>query len=167
MLTAAKRIINSDGNLSQKSTRLLRWLEFRLSFLGLSERIKRLTLAGNQLAFYFEKQAYQLIDYYIHGEEGVLSACRGVVWDCDCFIDVGANRGLFGLALYHSGLKKAICIEPVYSTYLRLLRNITLNPAARIQAINAACSERAGIVRVTGDNDLQNGSALSSHPFHA
>ena len=156
MLTALSGIVREDTKISKKSLKLLRWLDFRLSLLARVERVKCISFPDKKVSMYFEKQAYQLIGTYLNGEEGILTVCRHLIKDCDCFVDVGANRGLFSLSLYRPGLKKVVCIEPVYSTYLKLLKNIDLNPDVRIQAINAACSNLQGLLRITSDNDLQN-----------
>ncbi|WP_339857374.1 FkbM family methyltransferase [Pseudohongiella acticola] len=66
------------------------------------------------------------------------------------FIDIGANQGLYSLiAARNPHCTGVIAFEPVASSFEYLLDNLRINQAhAKVQAINAAVSDTAGMAEI-------------------
>lgn len=75
----------------------------------------------------------------------------------DLFIDIGSNSGSY--TILASGVVRArtISIEPVPSTFLRLMANVELNAIeSLVEAKNIGISSKKGIMHVTIDSDTTN-----------
>lgn len=75
----------------------------------------------------------------------------------DCFVDVGSNSGSY--TILASGVigAKSVSVEPVPSTYLRLLANVKLNEIEHlVRAQNVGLSSESGYLRVTSESDTTN-----------
>jgi FkbM family methyltransferase len=64
--------------------------------------------------------------------------CRGL------FLDIGANIGVFSLAMAKATPCSVLAFEPEPINYLKFQRNIALNPGLDIRAFNLACSDKEG-----------------------
>jgi FkbM family methyltransferase len=60
------------------------------------------------------------------------------------FLDIGANMGVFSLAIASQTDLKVIAFEPEPLNYLKLQRNMAANPSLRVKAENLACSDSDG-----------------------
>jgi FkbM family methyltransferase len=89
----------------------------------------------------------------------------------DLFIDIGSNSGSYTILASGAVGAKTISIEPVPSTFLRLIANIKLNAIeALVVAKNIGISSQKGILDVTIDSDTTNhlistGSSENSVPI--
>lgn len=78
-------------------------------------------------------------------EENDSAMMRSLLSEGDTYFDVGANFGWYAISLAMSvrGLK-VWAFEPVPKTYAYLQRNVALNDAANVVALNYGLSEAAG-----------------------
>jgi FkbM family methyltransferase len=69
----------------------------------------------------------------------------------DCFIDVGANCGVFSLLAREmvGGSGVVIAFEPYFETFYELVSNIHLNGFHNVYPINACVSDHSGILHLT------------------
>jgi FkbM family methyltransferase len=75
----------------------------------------------------------------------------------DYFVDVGSNSGSYTILASSVVRAKSISIEPVPSTFDRLLLNIELNQIGHlVEAKNVALSSESGCLRVTVGTDTTN-----------
>jgi FkbM family methyltransferase len=75
----------------------------------------------------------------------------------DLFLDVGANSGSYTVLASASRAARSICVEPVPSTYGRLLMNIHLNGlGSRVQAMNIGLADKVGFLDFTTSEDSAN-----------
>lgn len=76
----------------------------------------------------------------------------------DLFIDVGANVGSYTILACAAIGGRGYSIEPVSSTYSRLLNNIYLNNinASRIKCINIGIGNKDGQIRFTAEENTIN-----------
>lgn len=82
-----------------------------------------------------------------------------------CFLDIGANQGLFSLiAAQNPRCRQIVALEPVPATYRKLAANLALaGLEERAVAIEAALSDRAGRGSIT-INPVHSGQAsLEAH----
>jgi hypothetical protein len=76
----------------------------------------------------------------------------------DCFVDVGANIGVYSLLAASivgpGGMVHAF--EPMKRTFERLVENVAMNALRHVQCHRLALSDAAGVVRLTepGDDSL-------------
>lgn len=81
----------------------------------------------------------------------------------DTFLDIGANVGSYTILAGSTGAK-CISVEPVPSTYTRLLRNIAINNyQENISSLNVAIGENAGEVIFSIDQDTTNQVVVSDY----
>jgi len=70
--------------------------------------------------------------------------------DGDCFIDIGANCGIFSLLARErvgpSGV--VIAFEPYFDTFFTLVSNIQLNGYQNVYPINVCVSDHAGVLKL-------------------
>jgi FkbM family methyltransferase len=77
--------------------------------------------------------------------------------DTDFFVDVGANVGSYTILACSAIGARGCAIEPVASTYRRLVENIRLNHMEeRVQCFNIGVGNKSGSVRFTGGLDTVN-----------
>jgi FkbM family methyltransferase len=75
----------------------------------------------------------------------------------DCFVDVGANLGSYTVLAGSVVGARGFAIEPVPTTFARLLDNIRLNNLSdRVVAINFGVAHEAGTMKFTSDLDTVN-----------
>lgn len=75
----------------------------------------------------------------------------------DLFIDVGANVGSYTILACAAVGAKGYCLEPVPSTYARLLENLRLNQLdGRVQCLNMGAGAVAGMLGFSSDMDTGN-----------
>jgi len=84
-----------------------------------------------QLGDYNEDKVIEFIARRIHEADGV-------------FLDIGANLGVFSLALGRTTGIRALAFEPEPINFLYLKTNIAHNPDIRAEAINVACGKSDG-----------------------
>lgn len=80
------------------------------------------------------------------------------------FIDIGANQGLYSVIAAQLPLcEQVFALEPVPATFLLLRDNIAANDAAaKVMAIDAALSDRAGAATIS-TNPAHSGTASLEH----
>jgi len=75
----------------------------------------------------------------------------------DLFVDVGANVGAYTLLACGVAGARGIAIEPVPSSFSKLMDNLRLNDlTGRVRALNVAAGAARGITRFTSDLDTTN-----------
>lgn len=80
-----------------------------------------------------------------------------VIGPGDLFVDVGANVGSYTILACAARGATGYCIEPVPTTFERLMANLRINDlASRVTAFNVGLSDREGVLRFTGDEDCAN-----------
>jgi FkbM family methyltransferase len=162
MIQKIKKLINTLHNLYNVSKgrkfpfrSILRFILLQLYFLLINKKKKialfnKLQLyvekgsAGSTSFFYFKLPDYEEMSFMLD------NLSKG-----DLFVDIGSNIG--GWSLLAAGNQaNVIAIEPVPSTYSRLLKNIQLNPTVEIQPLNIGVSSFEGNLKITTDNDTMN-----------
>ena len=129
-----KRLLNKFG-----FNRLLHYAVFWIkgscstTYRGVRLTFPSNTEYGQQLlrGDYNEDKVISFIADHIHGSSGL-------------FLDIGANLGVFSLALGRLTKIQALSFEPEPLNFLYLKKNIALNPSLRAEAINVACGETDG-----------------------
>ncbi len=90
-----------------------------------------------------------------HYEAGLISHALEVIRqnDCDVFIDVGANLGIYTLSVAkHTSIREIYAFEPVRRTYYQLCANIFVNDISdRVKAVNIGLSNSARQVVIHKD----------------
>ena len=129
-----KRLLNRTG-----FNKLLHYAVFRIKGASSTDyRGVRLTFPSNT------EYGQQLLrgDY---NEDKVISfIAEGISTADGLFLDIGANLGVFSLALGHLTGIRALAFEPEPLNFLYLKNNIALNPGVRAEAINVACGKSDG-----------------------
>jgi FkbM family methyltransferase len=75
----------------------------------------------------------------------------------DLFVDVGANVGSYTVLACGAAGAEGVAIEPVPSTYRRLLVNVTINGlSGRVRCLNVGIGDREGKIRFTTDENCTN-----------
>lgn len=82
-----------------------------------------------------------------------------------CFVDIGANQGLFSLiAGQNPACEKIVALEPVSQTHERLVRNISANGlTGRAEALNFGLSDSAGTFEITLSKGHSGLATLGAH----
>ena len=75
----------------------------------------------------------------------------------DLFVDVGANVGSYTILACASLGARGYCIEPVPSTYLRLMDNIRLNNlTGNVECLNIGIGDKEGSAQFTSNRNCTN-----------
>jgi len=75
----------------------------------------------------------------------------------DLFVDVGANAGSYTVLACAARGARGICVEPVPSTFERLLGNLRLNGLpSRVEALNIGLADREGELRFSTSENAMN-----------
>lgn len=75
----------------------------------------------------------------------------------DLFVDVGSNSGSYTILASGAVGARTISIEPVPSTFLRLIANVKLNAIERLVLVkNVGISSQSGVMHITTDSDTTN-----------
>jgi FkbM family methyltransferase len=75
----------------------------------------------------------------------------------DVFVDVGANVGSYSLLACGAAGARGYALEPVPSTYRRLLTNLAVNDLlGRVTPLNQGAGESNGVLRFTAGEDCTN-----------
>lgn len=75
----------------------------------------------------------------------------------DLFVDVGANVGAYTVLACAAVGAQGVALEPVPSTYARLLDNVWLNRARdRVQCVNIAIADAPGTIAFSSADDTTN-----------
>jgi len=81
----------------------------------------------------------------------------------DIFFDIGANVGVYTVLASKVKKAKTICVEPLYSTYEKLLDNIQINRLnSRVVAEHIGLSNEKSSLYFTTNRDTMNSVALST-----
>lgn len=83
--------------------------------------------------------------------------------DRDMFVDVGANAGSYTVLACASRGARGIAIEPVPTTFARLIENTRINSIeGRVRCLNVGVSDKPGALRFSCDEDCENHVVLES-----
>jgi FkbM family methyltransferase len=75
----------------------------------------------------------------------------------DLFVDIGSNSGSYTILASGVVRARSISVEPVPSTFLRLISNIGLNAMeSLVMAKNVGIASQRGVMHVTTDSDTTN-----------
>lgn len=80
----------------------------------------------------------------------------------DLFYDIGANVGVYTVLASKIKNTKTVCIEPLPTTYEKLIDNIQINRLENVISLNIGLSYEKSKLFFTTDKDTMNGVALSS-----
>jgi FkbM family methyltransferase len=80
----------------------------------------------------------------------------------DLFYDIGANVGVYTVLASKVKNTKTVCIEPLPTTYEKLIDNIQINRLDNVISLNIGLSHEKSKLYFTTDKDTMNGVALSS-----
>ena len=95
---------------------------------------------NTQLALFRMKQWY---------ERDWVTAISLAMNSADCFIDVGANVGVFAVTIGQAHPdRQVIAIEPLPSNYSRLEKNVRLNQLSNVRCVGAAVAGDSEQVRI-------------------
>lgn len=77
-----------------------------------------------------------------YNEDAVIAQLIPLAKQCKgLFLDIGANIGVFSLTMAKAAPCSVLAFEPEPINYLKLQRNLALNPELDIRAFNAACGD--------------------------
>jgi FkbM family methyltransferase len=129
-----KRLLNRIG-----FNRLLHYGVFRI------KDVSSTNYRGVRLAFPSNTEYGQQLLRGDYNEDKVISFIAERISNSDgLFLDIGANLGVFSLALGHLTGIQAMAFEPEPLNFLYLKNNLALNPSIRGEAINVACGKSDG-----------------------
>jgi FkbM family methyltransferase len=75
----------------------------------------------------------------------------------DLFVDIGANVGSYVLLACGAAGARGVALEPIPSTYAKLIENLRLNDLmGRVRAVNAGAADVHATLRFTSDLDTVN-----------
>ena len=118
---------------------LVDWIDDVKFIAGPGER----GLTGN---IYTGLQEFHDMAYVLH-----------VLEPSDWFADVGANVGSYTLLACGVAGARAYCFEPVPSTYLKLVMNLSVNNLLdRVEIYNQGVGDRIGVLRFTSEQNTIN-----------
>ena len=152
-----KFIINHPLNRHQTIPALFRFLRWQLGSRLISSDIVYTWLHGARFIvrtgetgftqnIYCGLQDFQEMGYLLH-----------VLRQEDLFVDVGANIGAYTVLAGAVLGARAICFEPIPSTYNRLIANIRINHLEQIvKPMNIGISNEVGNLLFTNDSDTMN-----------
>lgn len=162
MINTIKFIYNHPFNINKKCASVLRFLKWQASGLLWNQaRLfdwiddSRLVISkgmtgatGNIYVGLMEYEDMSFLLHYLHED--------------DLFFDIGANVGAY--TILASKVKKAntICVEPLPSTYDKLLDNININRLQNVIAKNIGLSFEKTKLYFTTDRDTMNSVAVDS-----
>lgn len=89
----------------------------------------------------------QLINGGVYEPE-TLGLCRRLLKDGGVFFDVGANLGLYSVAVSMSKDVKVFSFEPDAKNFILLQRNLALNNRTQVRAFNCAVSNQQGLLSI-------------------
>ena len=107
------------------------------------------------------------IGWYIikHGDyepQTVALAARILSQTQGCFVDVGANVGLFTLAVCGIQGVNVVAIEPDCENCARLRENVSLNKAVNVRIFNGGVSSNVGVAAISARTKGNSGSVFTS-----
>jgi FkbM family methyltransferase len=80
-----------------------------------------------------------------------------VVEPDELFVDVGANVGSYTVLACAARGARGICVEPLPSTFARLLNNLRVNDlSSRVEALNIGLADREGELRFSTSENAMN-----------
>lgn len=83
----------------------------------------------------------------------------------DLFVDVGANVGTYTILACAVKGAGGVCVEPVPTTYGRLLENLRINNlSGRVEALNLGLADKAGELLFTSGENTMNHVAAAGEP---
>ena len=108
-------------------------------------------------------KTYAYCHYGTYGS--YLADLLGAVNEPFCFLDVGANQGLFSLIAGRNPVcEKIVALEPVGTTHARLVSNLTANGLEdRSEALNFGLSDKAGEFQITLSTGHSGMATLGDH----
>ena len=164
-MTTLGRLLPASLRNAVGTARYLGWCEYlRARFLGAwyRSRYRRLCppLEPDQffvppdITLRIDPRSRNAFERYTVAEPQVIDELNSFVKmsrDLHCLIDAGAEYGLFSLAFTSRSGARAYALDPSPATLPVLLENVRLNPAHRIEAVNAALGESGGTLQMAFD----------------
>jgi FkbM family methyltransferase len=112
----------------------------------------QLSVAGVELRCYAaaDDQILNSLYYKRTWEEGSFAAWEALLPDQGVVVDIGAHTGLYSLvAALRAPACSVLAVEPHPVNAVRLRRNLALNPAAMVDVVEVALSNREGAAELT------------------
>ena len=132
-----------------------------LEFLGVREIM---TPYGIKIVPYWNDMTFNFYALGIYGK--FFSSFLENQKDPFCFVDIGANQGLYSLiAAKQPSNKKVFSFEPVETTFRLLLANTHLNGATKIDCHNVAISDQCGPGKIAVPEAHSGGASLRGESF--
>jgi FkbM family methyltransferase len=115
-----------------------------MRLLGIADKIYLKKLKGGFKMYVTpEEHIQQQLFWYGHYEKSLATALKNLLKPDSIFIDIGANTGYFTLLVERlTPQGSVIAFEPVSYLFEALQKNIEVNNAIQIRAVNAAIGER-------------------------
>lgn len=145
--------LNTDRKLAALS-RFMRWqIGSRLvrgpvavNFVDETRLLIATGMHGATLSIYTGLQEFEDMAFTLH-----------LLRNDDLFVDVGANVGIYTVLASGAAGAKSIAVEPVPTSYRRLLDNANLNTIGdKVTTLNVALGEEAGVLNFTSSMDTVN-----------
>lgn len=145
--------------LSRAAVRYVRYERFRLLVWErlISPRLARhrhgftvRTLFGSRIRGNTDQFGERRIYYCGLFEPNLTRWLEGRLGPGDTFVDVGANIGYFSLLARELGADRVVAIEASPPNFEKLRRNLALNGADNVRAVNVAAYDRPTKVRLYG-----------------
>jgi FkbM family methyltransferase len=143
-------VVNHPLNRGRKASALLRFVKWQIGsrlvpgavvfdWVGDSKIIIRPGDRGLTQNIYCGLHDFREMAYLLH-----------VLTDLDLFVDIGANAGSYTVLACAVRGAKGYCFEPVPSTFVRLMDNLTVNNLSdRVTPLNLGISDKEGELRFT------------------
>jgi len=108
---------------------------------------KRVTYRGvNFLCRRSNGYEEQLIDDCYNEDAVITRMIADLKGNEGVFLDIGANIGVFSLVIGKALGLQVLAFEPEPINFMKLKRNVTLNPEVHVEPLNVACGDRDGVV---------------------
>jgi FkbM family methyltransferase len=157
LLNTLKYVTNHPLNKNQKAQAVCRFLKWQIGSRLLPGKVVYTWINGAKIIISPGETALTGNLYCGLYEFTDMAFLLHVLRKEDLFVDVGANVGSYTILACASVGARGYCIEPVPSTYLRLMDNIRLNNLiGNVECLNIGLGDEKGIARFTSNRNCTN-----------
>ncbi|MEL6479259.1 MAG: FkbM family methyltransferase [Pseudomonadota bacterium] len=137
------------GPLARRAASLIR----RICLVGRSDPVDVEPFPGQRARLYprdnlSEKRVFGGVQFWDAAERAALQAAMADAPRPFCFVDAGANAGLYSLAVRSFGPALIVAVEPDAENLRRLRDNLEASGATEVTVAPVALSDRPGFVRI-------------------
>jgi FkbM family methyltransferase len=157
LLNTLKFVTNHPLNRNHKAQSICRFLKWQLGSRLLPGKVVYTWINGAKIIISSGETALTGNLYCGLYEFTDMAFLLHVLRKEDLFVDIGANVGSYTILACASVGARGYCIEPVSSTYQRLMDNIRLNNlSGNVECLNIGIGDKEGFARFTSNRNCTN-----------